>query len=117
MRTETREELADAVAARLARECVAMVDRANPGLARIGRIREVPGGLRLTVLMPDDQGKERVVVWSLRTGGRLGWIAIDLSIDGRAAAATLQQDFEAALTARPGPVSSAVAYFASMGTK
>lgn len=117
MQAETRQLLTDAVAGRLARECAALVDRANPALARVGRIREVPGGVRLTVLIPDDRGEERVVVWSLRTGGRLGWTATDLSIDGRAAAASFRQDFEAALTARPGPVSSAVAYFAAMGTK
>lgn len=117
MRVETREELTKAVTGRLSKECVALVDRANPGLARIGRTRDVPGGTRLTVLIPDDQGKERVVVWSLRSGGRLGWTATDLSVDGRAAAATFRQDFESALSARPGPVSSAVAYFAAMGTK
>lgn len=117
MRAETRDELAKAVAGRLGKECVALVDRADPSLARIGRTREVPGGARLTVLIPDDQGKERVVVWSLRTGGRLGWTATDLSVDGRAAAATYHQDFESSMAARPGPISSAVAYFAAMGAK
>lgn len=117
MRRETRDQLTKAVAGRLARECVALVDHADPAAAQVAKIRDVAGGVRLTVLMPDAQGKERVVVWSLRAGGRLGWTATDLSIDGRAAGASFHQDFENARSARPGPISGAVAYFAAMGAK
>lgn len=116
MRPDTREELTRAVVGRLGRECLAIVEEADPALARIGRTRVAEGGARLTVLMPDERGRERVVVWSLRTGGRFGWTAIDLSLDGRSASATYHQDFENALAAR-STINDAVAYFAVLGAR
>lgn len=117
MRAEARDQLTRAVSARLGRECVLLIDRADPSKARIGRVREVGGGVKLTVLIPDEEGKERVVIWSLVQGGGMGWTATDLSVDGRGAAATLRQDFESALVARHGLITEAVAYFAAMGAK
>lgn len=116
MRPDTREELTRAVAGRLGRECLALVERADPALARIGRTRMAEGGARVTVLMPDERGTERVIVWSLRTGGRFGWTATDLSLDGRSASATYHQDFENALAAR-STINDAVAYFAVLGAR
>ena len=109
-----RQRLRRAVATRFARECVGLVDRADPAAARIVRVRERPAGVRMTVLAPDGQGLDRTIVWTLRRGGRRGWTATDLEADGRSVVSILRHEFDNSLAARQGDVGEAVAHFSRM---
>jgi ABC-type transporter MlaC component len=115
MSSALRQQMMEAIATRLAKECVKLAERGNPALARVERIRERADGVRMTVIAPDEQGVERVVVWTLRRGARRGWVAVDLTFEGRDAVATFRQEFENALAARQSRVSEAVRDFSQMG--
>lgn len=111
MAAPTRQTMRKAIAARLAKECVTLLERADPGGARIERVRERPEGVKMTVLAPDRQGNDRVIVWTLRRDERGDWRALDLAIDGRSAVASLRQEFENAVAAEHGSMSEAAARF------
>ena len=110
----TRQRMRQAVATRFTKECVDLIDRADPARARIVRVRERPGGVRMTVLAPDRQGLDRTIVWTLQSGGRRGWMATDLEADGRSAVSILRHEFENSLAVRQGNVGEAVAHFSRM---
>lgn len=120
-----RQRMRRAVATRFARECISLVDRSDPAGARIVRVRERPGGVRMTVLAPDRQGLDRTIVWTLRPGspqggppgGRRGWTATDLEADGRSVVSVLRHEFENSLLARQGNVGEAVAHFSRIADR
>jgi ABC-type transporter MlaC component len=104
-----RSALQEAVRRRIAGECAGMARRAETGEGVIRRVREIEGGIRLTVQYPDPSGAGPVFVWTLRPGGSFGWSARDLAIDGRGVVATLRADFEALLATHSGNVAAAIA--------
>ena len=109
-----RDLLAAAIAVRLARECVSLLSRADPAQARLARMRELPGAVRLTVTYRDAEGQEGLLAWTVRPGGALGWTALDLTVDGRGMQAMFGTDFAGALIATGGDLESAVEHFARM---
>ncbi len=98
-----------AVRRRLAGECVGVAERPATGPGVIRRVREIEGGIRLTVQFPKEGDAGTVFVWTLRPGGPLGFTARDLTVDGRGVVATLRADFEAALAVHDGNVAAAIA--------
>lgn len=112
-----RQRMRRAVATRFAKECVSLVDRSDPAGAHIVRVRERPGGVRMTVLAPDRQGLDRTIVWTLRRGGHPGWTATDLEADGRSVVSVLRHEFENSLLARQGNVGEAVAHFSRIADR
>lgn len=99
-----------AVRRRLAGECVGVAERPSTGPGVVRRIKEIAGGIRLTVQFPSQGGGAGTVfVWTLRPGGALGFTARDLSVDGRGVVATLRADLDAALAVRGGDVAAAIA--------
>lgn len=103
-----RAALAAAIASRLARECRDLLRRPDPGPARVLRLREGPGGPRLTVEIPSGEGPGHIVTWTLVPGGPLGWRAREMLADGRGLAATLRAEFEGALAMRSGDRGAAI---------
>lgn len=106
--TQHRAALGAAVRRRLDGNCAEIAARPKTGDGVVRRVREIEGGIRLTVQFPDANGDGSVFVWTLRPGGSFGWTARDLVIDGRGVMATLRADFEAALAARGGNVGAAI---------
>lgn len=99
-----------AVRGRLAAECVGVAERRKTGPGVVRRVREIEGGIRLTVQFPGEGGADGTVfAWTLRTGGVLGFTARDLSVDGRGLVSTLRADLEAALAVHEGNVTAAIA--------
>ncbi|CAG1014243.1 MAG: hypothetical protein F9K19_03285 [Rhizobiaceae bacterium] len=98
-----------AVRHRLASECVDVADRPTTGPGVIRRVREIEGGIKLTVQFPKDGDTGTVFVWTLRPGGALGFTARDLSVDGRGVVAMLRADLDAALAVHDGNVAAAIA--------
>ncbi len=81
----------------------------QPGPGVIRRVREIEGGIKLTVQFPKDGDTGTVFVWTLRPGGSLGFTARDLSVDGRGVVAMLRADLDAALAVHDGNVAAAIA--------
>lgn len=100
-----------AVRHRLGGECVDVAERPSTGPGTIRRVKEIAGGIRLTVQFPREGGGAdgAVFVWTLRAGGALGFTARDLSVDGRGLVAALRADLDAALAVRGGDVAAAIA--------
>ena len=107
--TQHRAALEAAVRRRLDGNCAEIAGRPKTGDGVVRRVREIEGGIRLTVQFPEANGGGSVFVWTLRAGGSFGWTARDLVIDGRGVVATLRADFEAALATRGGNVGAAIA--------
>jgi hypothetical protein len=97
-----------AVRRRLVGECVDVAERPATGPGVVRKVKEIAGGIRLTVQFPADGGNGAVFVWTLRGGGALGYTARDLSVDGRGLVATLRADFEAALAVHDGNAGEAI---------
>ena len=104
-----RSAMAEAVQARLGRECRALMARPDSGPAAIHRVREMAGTLRVTTQLPATDGTGSVLVWALAPGGPWGMQARDLVSDGRSVAASLRGEFDSALAARNGDTSAAIA--------
>lgn len=99
-----------AVRSRLAVECTGVAERPKTGPGVVRRVKEIEGGIRLTVQFPGENGADGAVfVWTLRAGGALGYTARDLSVDGRGLVATLRADLEAALAVHEGNIAAAIA--------
>jgi ABC-type transporter MlaC component len=111
-----RSALEAAVAKRLAGECRNQLDRPGPVNGTVRRIREIEGGVRITVDYQDENGAGSVLTWTLRPGGAWGWTALDLQAEGRGMVASLRADFEGALDARGGNVAAAIADLAGKGS-
>jgi len=109
MTPATRTALAEAIGRRMAEECRALMGRPDPGSPAILRVREAPGGLRVTTQLPATDGTGSVVTWTLAAGGPWGMQARDVVADGRGLAATLRGEFEGALASRQGDVAAAIA--------
>ncbi len=107
--------LGAAIARRLVGECIALLARPAPGAAAIKRVRTTDSGVRVTTLASDAKGNDHASIWALRPGGPWGFRAIDLIVDGTSTVQTLGQDLDAALTARPGDTSAAIASLAARG--
>lgn len=113
----TKTALEAAVRRRLASECADVADRPATGPGVIRRVKPIDGGIRLTVQFPKEGDTGTVFVWTLRTGGSLGFTARDLSVDGRAVVAMLRADLEAALAVHDGNAAAAIADLARSGRK
>ncbi len=108
--TSAKTALEAAVRRRLAGECVGVAERPSTGPGVIRKVKEIAGGIRLTVQFPGEgSAGGAVFVWTLRAGGALGFTARDLSVDGRGLVATLRADLDAALAVRGGDVAAAIA--------
>lgn len=112
-----RGSLISTIVSRLARECVDLLAREGSASASILRVREIPGGLRMTVALREKDGRETLVVWTIRPGGAFAWTASDLSVDGRGMRATFKSDFESALMATGGNLERAIEQFARISLK
>lgn len=112
-----RSSLVSSVVSRLAEECVDLLPRTGSASASIARVREIPGGLRMTVALREEDGRETLVVWTIRPGGAFAWTALDISVDGRGMRATLRSDFDSALMASGGNLERAIQQFSRMGSK
>ncbi|HHZ10962.1 MAG TPA: hypothetical protein GX405_19520 [Rhizobiales bacterium] len=113
----SRAALEAAVRRRLSSECADVADRPATGPGVVRRVREIEGGIRLTVQFPTEGDTGTVFVWTLRPGGPLGFTARDLSVDGRAVVAMLRADLEAALAVHDGNVAAAIADLARSGRR
>lgn len=117
LRRELKGSLVSTIVSRLARECVDLLSRMGSASASIARVREISGGLRLTVVFREADGRETLVVWTIRPGGAFVWTALDLSVDGRGMRATLKSDFENALLATDGNLERAIEQFSRISLK
>ncbi len=109
--------LVSTIVGRLARECVDLLSRMGSASASIARVREISGGLRMTVALREADGRETLVVWTIRPGGAFAWTALDLSVDGRGMRATFKSDFESALMATGGNLERAIEQFSRISLK
>lgn len=111
MKVDQQAAMAKATGQRLARECLSVLARAEPGPPVIRKRVQVSSGLKVTVQHAGPQGKDTIVTWTLKPGGPMGMRALDATAEGRGLVASLRSEFDGAMAATGGNIDKAIAAF------